>query len=714
MMTMAFVVGTALFLIRGADGSRRVSGAHLNASTGSPLRIFASTWNAGNADSMSAQDMTAALTTLVEGHGDADIVIVGLQEARENKYMDAAFQKLLFAEESRKQTASILQELGQLLEVPPEVVQGKQRLTEKFREFHSGLSSELERYKKAFGPESDVFTTHVAEHSQLLGTLRVAEPLRAESDTKIAQMLDTAQSSGSSDEVQFQQLRSATDALLSTASAHPTKDSCREDMAPIQAWRENSLQAFQEVVRKYPNLVYKSRSQDFLKVHEKKLGEHMRHIEGFLLTNHNIAKLHGDLDKIVRDAQESLEKKIDHNQKHWVKKVTEKWQEIQRNLQELKAMIGDSEIVETCKEKLSKDPLRSHGSFQEDVKRAQDYESMWNKGDTENLDYLVKTDTPYLHHEDVVVGSESTVFKAQWHCIGRGDCSMHVFVNPWSGWHIDSATTESTSFNIDQSVKNECGKAVNVRVLRATRGKDVLNICALNTHQSFARSAFDRMGNLEEAMMRLEDKGCNAVVFVGDFNTRLHCASPAQDYDGVPLFDQGGSEDDKDHAFTQIISQFCDGDVCTLMDKEGGPEGNGLIDEMNQFINEDKVRCYEETGKSKEKWELRVYANDLKRYGLREVDHPSFAPTYKLAEKKDNMKKYEKYGYKCLPEDEAQCLVNKSGKKSHNPAWTDRVIVKTTGARIRTTMYARRSQNLGVSDHANVAARLEVTADPRK
>jgi hypothetical protein len=80
--------------------------------------------------------------------------------------------------------------------------------------------------------------------------------------------------------------------------------------------------------------------------------------------------------------------------------------------------------------------------------------------------------------------------------------------------------------NIDNIVGLECGKVVNLMVLEATQGDTSLRICTLNTHMSYAREAKDRQAVLVKAMEVTKHAECDTVVFVGDFNSRLHCDAP--------------------------------------------------------------------------------------------------------------------------------------------------------------------------------------------
>lgn len=265
-----------------------------------------------------------------------------------------------------------------------------------------------------------------------------------------------------------------------------------------------------------------------------------------------------------------------------------------------------------------------------------------------------------------------------------------------------SPSQENLGCNINNIDGMECGKVVNLMVFRAEKGDTSLRLCGLNTHMSFAGEAAQRMQYIADAMEQTNEAKCDAVFFMGDFNSRLHCE--AEQKQELPPFERKGSSES---SFDYILDTFCTGDVCELRDSN--------LDEVNQILNRDELECYElrskkeagakwGAGKKVKYWDVITTPNTVKSFGIQEAGVVGFAPTYKL---KGADKIKQETPKRCL-KDEPTCFINDSGKGKHNPAWTDRILMQSSSnVHFTTNEYSRRpiSGEFG-SDHVPVTARV--------
>jgi len=306
------------------------------------------------------------------------------------------------------------------------------------------------------------------------------------------------------------------------------------------------------------------------------------------------------------------------------------------------------------------------------------------------------------------------------------DTFMYAFVNPFSRWKItpvpfsnsvcQSRTTGSQTnpgCNIDNTDGNECGKVVNMMVFKAERDGEEMTICGLNTHMSFAGTASQRMSYIATAMAQTDAANCDSVFFLGDFNSRLHCEEGS--HKDLPPFDRRNQPDQS--SLDYILDKFCsvdDGEnKCDLKDSP--------LDELNQILGKEELQCYEKFSKPKpnsmfgkiDYWDIVPVPNPVKGTGLQEVLPVTFPPTYKLMHPykaaKIEAKAKDKLWKRCL-EGEKMCFVNEDRKGKHNPAWTDRILMKSSkNVRLETTHYSRRPVASVASDHTAVAAKVKVS-----
>jgi hypothetical protein len=258
-------------------------------------------------------------------------------------------------------------------------------------------------------------------------------------------------------------------------------------------------------------------------------------------------------------------------------------------------------------------------------------------------------------------------------------------------------------------------------VFRAEKEGTSLKICGLNTHMSFKGTAAQRMYYIEKAMNETKLAQCDAVFFVGDFNSRAHCEDGStQDKQDLPLFERTGTK--RGTSLDHVLDTFCTPDIkgnvkCELND----------ADELNQILDKEELKCYEQfeddSGKSSGKfawaknigkkkeflWQVVRTRNRVAQMGLREVTPPKWPPTYKLAPKGELE---DDAPFRCYSS-EPLCFMNPTKTGKHNPAWTDRILMQSSKAtlRLEPNEYKRRPIPSIASDHSAVTALVTVKND---
>mmetsp|Transcript_33891 Transcript_33891/g.93717 ORF Transcript_33891/g.93717 Transcript_33891/m.93717 type:complete len:712 (-) Transcript_33891:87-2222(-) len=662
-----------------------------------PLRIHAATHNAGNKKAYSGDEKRALLHGLADGHEGADLVLLGLQEFRDPGEEFGEFARgELWRESSAERTRAIAESYAAASNPPSEVSQAHQRLAEMYGAFHSDLLDRMANFEAKFtapGAGSQGFVSAVASGSPLFAMAQEGGRLVAGALQDLKGLEEQVRRSSESQAAgaRFDGLRAAAESLARAAGGFPSREELGvidRELERLRSWRTAALQDFRGARAAFPNLLYGGPSNASWGA-QLELMRHAEAAQGALGVRPTSA---GEFGEEVQLVGAKLESGIQEEERKLLEKANLKWLAIKDNLTQLKETLsqlqdkkgfGNHVYIGPARE-LDRDKWTLSGIHQ-------DWRSR-EKGLLRSLEAMTPLE---LSAGDVLVGSFAQRHAAKSHCIGRGDLFLHAFVSPWSAWRIDMVV----DFAIPQEDGWECAKGVNVMVLRAARGQESLMICALNTHQSFKGTAENRMSNLKAAMERVGSLSCDAVVFFGDFNTRLHCTKAEAPSD-LPLFAEGG----KEGAFNATLAKVCEGtkgaESCTLV----SPEARAF-DEMEHLLNEPLLRCYQA---DKEAWALKETPNTLFNSGLFEAGAPNFAPTYKL---RASGKAKAHAFHRCLPEDAgAYCLLNKEGKAQHNPAWTDRVLLKDSRrARVHAVEYARRTQGiLDTTDHAIVLARLEV------
>lgn len=245
-----------------------------------------------------------------------------------------------------------------------------------------------------------------------------------------------------------------------------------------------------------------------------------------------------------------------------------------------------------------------------------------------------------------------------------------VQIIPYSSSDCTASSSSSSGCYLKNEAWDECGKVVNLLKFRLTsKGLDQeeLTFCALNTHMSFAHTADKRSKFNQNAYNEAVKAGCDAFVYVGDFNTRLHCGNGVN---GAPLYAQKTSD-----MWDALQKVFYD----------TGPSQ----DELQNMLQQDQAQCYEKDGSS---WKLYTFPG-LKSTGMQEVGKLDM-PSYKMIETCDSVQ-------------QASCMFEDDGKFKHRPAYTDRVLTWTKDASISVATESYNNIHTDfTSDHWPVVARL--------
>jgi len=274
---------------------------------------------------------------------------------------------------------------------------------------------------------------------------------------------------------------------------------------------------------------------------------------------------------------------------------------------------------------------------------------------------------------------------------------------------LEGATKAENGVFIDTNqyrygvVPAECGKGFAIIKLKFTSldKKRALNVCAMVTHMSAKGTAEHRAKQLDNSYHITTKAGCDFTVFAGDFNSRLHCRVPQDDWK-VPVYSRCTPSKDgefssecikwnkerteskmksTDSSMQYILAEFCTKNGggqtrCSL--RQGNKE---QADELVQLLNNQFVECFEgkdakDAFENEADWKLENFVNPhfeltFKSEGWQELDVPDFTPTYKVTGCSEN----DVGAWKSKITDKNKCWHNEDRKGKHNPAWTDRILI---------------------------------------
>jgi hypothetical protein len=735
----------ATLFVLPSRGMRRQS-THLNdissgSNASSPLRIHAVTYNAGNFNLRNAHFADDLIRAMLKGHESSDIVLVGLQEYRlvEGSKWELAEnmrRNHLWHDETKRNMGAIAKDMNAVAAPPENVRAAKDNMASKLKAVHEEIRAKYEGFRDHFKDQKDKYLAELASSSHVKALAeeagRVVKNLSQE-EKRGKESYEKAKETLRHE--QFGNISSAKDGILAAVDAFPNGERIHQMIDPIMKWTADGTQQMKATQAKYPNLQrtdrgehdYKTFKSAFVRLGAKEqelIHSSRRKLEDFRAS---VKEMHSKVVEAVSGVEDPISNKLLHD-----------WRQIQSSI---KTLSDDLAGMAQFDANVSRDVMHAAkaGNF-----KAKDAMEEWFKNTNEALNDLFSKERYEGKPDGVDVLFEVQRYYSGTLCnsASRGDTLMFVFANPWSEWVITpvqysssrcqerkSKYYDSKGCNIDNNKKkswgqSECGKVVNLMVWQATRAAkgEQTRICVLNTHMSFDGSADQRAQYIAEAADEIKDARCDTAVFVGDFNTRLHCRLPDEGrvehhppyercnrptMSSSCLPDEGsGGGSKSESSFQYIFDQFCKGEKCAL---RGNPKAN--YDEMASLLSSDHVSCFEGDGSGKPNkvpgaWQP---SGGLKHTGFFEPGGlPDFAPTYKV-EKRMHVR--DPLWTRCFSWDPQSCFHNEDKKGKHNPAWTDRVLVRSSGTqRVEALEYSRRpidSSKYG-SDHIPVVARLEI------
>jgi len=702
--------------LRPAAGHRHLGHVHVNSqeTDDRAFRIFASTWNAGNTESEKYDENTkrALMDNLLQGHGEAgqeaDLVIVGLQEFRDqgghlNTLMP---ETVLWDSLSKEKLQGMNKDLNKLVQAPQDISRAKQALHRQLGEFQQHASNVYDDFVKQFGidgsvPYPDPKATAASSTAVSLWAkqaVKETEKLEAASKAERFKVL----------EENWKQVDEAKAKLLAFDKSFDLRSQMKENLQPISVWTRGILQDVYGV---------KDAANPTLTTGGEKMWKNflasIDNLEdvGSMLSSHLFLSKYQD---VVRSQTDALKTWLREEADMTDQKLAAHWDTTRTMLNQLgQKDYGDqeSELIGIGGKKFRDEVVP------EDARRhLKDWKDKTEKTFTQML-----SPTPIaLTKQGLRIQRYTAKYQSGLACQGMKhyDTMLFAYTSPWSSWKISYVPYWSKKCQQDNSQGcyinynsgMECGKVVNLMVFHAQRETTAMRICALNTHMSFAKEANSRLQYISEALLESKAAGCNSTVFVGDFNSRLHCeATPAQ---STPLFD--GTVDD-------VLDEFCKKE-----NPSHCPLDNSDQDEFHQFMTKQTVKCFQESSeleakkkkksgaagavKKKERfWKATQIRNPLDLDTIREASEVKFNPSYKLtAPSNKDFKELEGWS-RCL-EGESMCYFNSEMKFKRNPAWTDRILIQESpGVKLSAEDYTRRLNPNIDSDHGVVSARIFVT-----
>eukprot|EP00931_Biecheleriopsis_adriatica_P044381 TRINITY_DN25398_c0_g1_i1.p1 TRINITY_DN25398_c0_g1~~TRINITY_DN25398_c0_g1_i1.p1 ORF type:complete len:731 (-),score=143.83 TRINITY_DN25398_c0_g1_i1:104-2296(-) len=688
------------------------------------LRVFATTFNAGNKPfnnnagnkefDVTDDDLTK---TLVQGHEDpgeeADIIFLGFQEFRDSSYgwANMVRQQSLWRKFAKTKMDTLKADVERAATPPAEVYEAKAALAKELQEHHLEIESQFLKFKREFGEDAHDFHAHIAKASVVNILSNNVKEATSEMSQELRRRLREYKHNRLEAPVRaFTNMSLAASALREKWDKFdelPVSAKQRDMLAKIHAWTAESLNKIQELKSAYPSMVLSPEGLTLARIHAEKLNTSQQ-LEMELLDE---AKHHRNKFRTaLRDFERQVRAEVGKREEEVSTKLREDWGRIGADIallnRDLEKYTQDGSILKSLAEGASeavKEPASSMALAL----------SGWKVESNLLVQKLLTRDDIGIEQTDVEVTFEPQRFDSGWRC-DKGlhfDTSMYAYINPFSKWNITAEPFESEKCtsrrstkhanrgcNINNNVGMECGKAVNLLVFRAEKGGTSLRICGLNSHMSYASRASQRMQYIAEAIEQTQEAKCDSVFFMADFNSRLHCESGEKQK--LPPFERNTSSGT---SMDYILDHFCVDEKCALQ--------NSNWDELNQMLSKDQLKCYEkfkqkEGWKTEDYWDIEPTENIVNHLGLREASSVVFAPTYKV--KRDE--KIKDGAWKRCLAGQPTCFMNEGKEGKNNPAWTDRVLVKTSSdaVHVETNEYSRRPGPFK-SDHVPVTARMTIT-----
>lgn len=716
-----------------ADAVRRerglvTAGRHinfLNASTGDQtkeLRVFATSFNTGNRKFDDTSEFDDLAKLLFKGHEEpateADIVFMGFQEFSDTKYGfgNMARERHLWREMSKRAMEKFKGDLEDAATPPAEVHAAKTELANNLKDFHKQIGTQFAKFREVYGEDGQEFHSHLAEASAVNVLSNKAKEVTEEVAKAIKKRLeDYTDEATKAPKLQFSNMTNSASDLSAWGDKFPTPATVKEKMAPIHAWTEGALNKIDELKKRYPNLAYSSAGESLWKSYTASI-DNAKRAEAQLLSKTDFQR--EKFRKALKSFQDGVRTEVAKKEKAISDKLEADWKKVNADIKtltkDLDRYTEDGKTDQSLAEGAKKGAKQHTNTMSSAL-------SSWQKESGDLVHALLQPRTFDVKHSHVEVDMDPQKFDSGWACAGleHYDTVMYAYVSPFSKWKITdesfhndkcvertAGSAKNPGCNIDNNKLKECGKVVNLMRFKAEQGGTSIRLCGLNTHMSFAGKAEDRMQYIKDAMDQTELAKCDTVFFMGDFNSRVHCEAGATQE--LPPFEREGNSG---RSLDYILDEFCTGEKCALKDSK--------LDELNQILDDDKLNCYEKKSRQKEGgwgwetvdyWEIDPQNNPVKPMGLREVAPAEFSPTYKLKA----ASKIKDGAWKRCFSGEPMCFMNDSKKGKHNPAWTDRILMKSSSESIHleTTEYSRRPPPGSFSsDHSAVTAQVTVKID---
>merc|ERR1740129_2362791 len=728
------VLASMLFVGRGYRVLSSGSGSPdaPNAQDGS-MRVFAATFNAGNKVYGQPSAASATMTQIMRGHDDSDLVILGFQE-----YLDDCSKRLRSTNDLKPWKQECLEHGSAvdwfanrymwnkhadvqmmafkdlaLREVPQNVSAARSTIARKLNEFLRGLTEQFDDLEGHFCGRNQTYLDHISRHSPVAMAMQHSDLLLSNMTSSIDSFLASYEAKRvSAGAQQFHDVHEKFNAAFNMAVQSLDSQALQRHLQTVVDWNTNLWQEFVSTKNKFPNLRFSGAGEIAAGKFKRELLSLTDALRGITDSSHfsNLKELLASAPMAIQNAA-ALESDVAAGSVVKFQRET--------IFKDMKKLESDIAKLGDLKASTSRVALVAKENAQRVMQALRVCLGNWRQVVDAFVNQATKSPVLSIGPEHIVVQDYHQTFYSEsrapaCHWVKHFNTDLRVLVNPWSGWEVEAMK----SHNINNNLGSQCGKGVNILQLRAKRGASQVFICALNTHLSFKFGTPERMADIVAAMQYIDDIDneyiCDIVIFMGDFNSRLSCeANPGKTHgrlvnDIRPVekenaFSVKRSTTKQNNIFATQIATFCNSSSCHL-----GAHSNA--DELTQLLDLQHVRCYAERNS---KYELQVMNNRLLSAGLREAATPYFPFTYKVV-KADAAKQLKKEWVRCLP-GELICYANADKNAKHNPAWTDRILIRDSVRwKISTTSYEQHPLDVEkehFSDHTPVIAELKLTME---
>lgn len=703
------------------------------------LRVFAATYNGGNKEYSHAGDTEPLFDAMLNGHEGADIILVGLQEFKDpdDRMYHMVRKRLLWHDLAREKTKEAAAAIEAAMQPSSAATSAQAQLLEDLKKWRNGISAALTPFLQAYGGESTEFHTRVASQSPILKLEEQAMMIDGSKDEFLRQRAQYEALKQLAMKERLKGMKDSAKVFHRAVNLDKVREILDKSITPIETWATDVSNTIRTVRNRFPSVGEQADHAWYEVLSDAFKLENLRE---FLADAHEHA-----IEKVrmqLAEYQKGIEMAIDSAETSLVSKMLSLFeaQADDHKSPKEEAKYWNASLFVPMNQTVARDVaavLRSGAERsvravvrQEAAIQQTHLLSAVNKLQKAVKELKVVFRVPALAVDpaQVEVSGGLQRFWSGNRChlwpVKHFDLISYLYVNPWSDWKVKQVEFSSYACknwepskgcNIDQADGyKECGKGVNLMVFDVTHAAGQrIRLCTLNTHLSYAGNTMQRQNNIIKALEETERARCTATIYVGDFNSRLHCDSQEGAMrEKLPPYERvhprTGTKPDL------MWETHCQGSTeCSLRDSP-----HNIQDELTQLLSASMIRCYEEQKKNLlgggGGFHMVTSWNIMKKWGLQEAFNgpPSFPPTYTVKPEKDAMKKKGngKAWVKCI-EGTEWCYLNKDADGKHNPAWTDRVLYRATlSSNVVTTSYERRLVPASVgSDHIPAVAEFQIT-----